>query len=121
MDLTTWYELGSELRYILYSEGIVRYDRLQPIHFPGSILSRYLLQKTIQEQSALPIFTTGKFLTISRPHEQPVSISLSELEYRLLKTLVHHPERCKEEELMKGTWGMLIERSRIQSTHAPTA
>ena len=113
VDPTTWYELGSELRYILYSEGIVRYDRLQPIHFPGSILSSYLLQKSNQEQSALPIFTTGKFLTISRPQEQPVSISLSELEYRLLKTLVQHPERCKEEELMKGAWGMLIERSRF--------
>jgi len=113
VDPTTWYELGSELRYILYSEGIVRYDRLQPIHFPGSILSRYLMQKTNQEQSALPIFTTGKFLTINRPQEQPVLISLSELEYRLLKTLVQHPERCKDEELMKGTWGMLIERSRF--------
>jgi hypothetical protein len=113
VDPTTWYELGSELRYILYSEGIVRYDRLQPIHFPGSILSRYLLQKTNQEQSALSIYTTGKFLSISRPQEQPVSISLSELEYRLLKTLVQHPERCKEEELMKGTWGMLIDRSRF--------
>ena len=113
IDPTFWYELGPELRYILYSEGIVRYDRLQPIHFPGSIISRYLIQKSNQEQTALPVFTTGKFLTISHPEEQSVSISLSELEYRLLKTLTQHPERCKEEVLMKGAWGMLIDRSRF--------
>ena len=118
VDPTVWYELGPDLRYILYSEGIVRYDRLQLIHFPGSILSRYLIQKSNQEQTALPVFTTGKFLTISHPEEQSVSISLSELEYRLLKTLMQHPERCKEEELMKGAWGMMIERSRfIQRMH----
>jgi len=113
VDPTVWYELGPDLRYILYSEGIVRYDRLQPIHFPASILSRYLIQKSNQEQTALPVFTTGKFLTISHSEEQSVSISLSELEYRLLKTLMQHPERCKEEELMKGAWGMMIERSRF--------
>src|SRR6266702_6376167 len=113
VDPTVWYELGPDLRYILYSEGIVRYDRLQPIHFPASILSRYLIQKSNQEQTALPVFTTGKFLTISHPEEQSVSISLSELECRLLKTLMQHPERCKEEELMKGAWGMMIERSRF--------
>ena len=113
IDPTYWYELGPELRYILYSEGIVRYDRLQPIHFPGSILSRYLILKGNQELSAFPILTTGNVLIISQPEEQPVSISLSELEYRLLKTLIQHPERCKEEELMKGAWGKLIERSRF--------
>jgi len=26
---------------------------------------------------------------------------------------MQHPERCKEEELMKGAWGMMIERSRF--------
>jgi GTPase SAR1 family protein len=113
IDPTFWYDLGPELRYVLYSEGIVRYDRLQPIHFPGSILSRYLILKGNQEQSTFPILTTGNVLIISQPEEQPVSISLSELEYRLLKTLMQHPERCKEELLMKGTWGMLIERSRF--------
>jgi hypothetical protein len=113
IDPTFWYELGPELRYILYSEGMVRYDRLQPIHFPGSILSRYLILKGNQEQSAFPILTTGNVLIISQPEEQPVSISLSELEYRLLKTLIQHPERCTEHELMKGAWGMLIERSRF--------
>jgi hypothetical protein len=113
VDPTFWYELGPELRYILYSEGIVRYDRLQPIHFPGSILSRYLILKGNQAQSSFPVHTTGNVLTISQPEVQPVSISLSELEYRLLDTLMQHPERCKEEVLMKGAWGMLIERSRF--------
>ncbi len=113
IDPTLWYELGPELRYILYSEGIVRYDRLQPIHFPGYILSRYLIQRANSAQSTLPASTTGRNLTISRPGEQSVLVSLSELEYRLLKTLTQHPERCKEEVLMKGAWGMLIERSRF--------
>ncbi|HYT42232.1 MAG TPA: helix-turn-helix domain-containing protein, partial [Methylomirabilota bacterium] len=27
--------------------------------------------------------------------------------------LIQHPERCTEHELMKGSWGMLIERSRF--------
>jgi Transcriptional regulatory protein, C terminal len=113
VDLTVWYDFGSELRYILYSEGIVRYDRLQPIHFPGSILSRYLIQKANSVESKSPAPTIGRYLTISRPGEKSLVVSLSELEYRLLKTLVQHPERCKEEELMRGTWGTLIDRSRF--------
>ena len=113
IDPTFWYELGPELRYILYSEGIVRFDRLQPIHFPGNILGRYLIQKAISAQSILPTSTTERQLTINRPGEQSVVVSLSELEYRLLKTLTQHPERCTEHELMIGAWGMLIERSRF--------
>ncbi len=111
IDPTFWYELGPELRYILYSEGIVRYDRLQPVHFPGYILSRYLIQKANSVQSTLPAPLTGRHLTINRPGEQPVFVSLSELEYRLLKTLALHPERSTEHELMKGAWGMLISQS----------
>jgi hypothetical protein len=113
IDPTDWYELGPELRYILYSEGIVRYDRLRPVHFPGAILSQYLMQKAkgITERAAVsPPLTTAHSLTISRPGEQPVLVSLSELEYRLFKTLLQHPERCKEDELMKGAWGRLIEK-----------
>jgi hypothetical protein len=113
IDPTFWYELGPELRYILYSEGIVRFDRLQPVHFPGNILGRYLMQKANSTQSTLPAPTTGRQLTINRPGEQTVVVSLSELEYRLLKTLTQHPERCTEHELMSGAWGMLIERSRF--------
>jgi Transcriptional regulatory protein, C terminal len=118
IDPTDWYELGPELRYMLYSEGLVRYDRLQPIHFPGSILCQYLTQEakeskegSKQPSSLLP--TTGRNLTISHTGDQAVVVSLSELEYRLLKTLLQHPERCKDEELMRGAWGMLIERSRF--------
>jgi hypothetical protein len=113
IDPTLWYELGPELRYILYSEGIVRYDRLQPIHFPGNTLSRYLIQKAKSSQDTIAIPSIGKHLTINLPEERPVVVSLSELEYRLLKTLTLHPERCSENELMKGAWGMLIERSRF--------
>ena len=113
IDPTLWYELGPELRYILYSEGIVRFDRLQPVHFPGYTLNHYLMQKANSPQSTLPAPTIGRQLTINRPGEQPVVVSLSELEYRLLKTLTQHPERCKEEELMYGAWGMIIDRSRF--------
>jgi len=117
-DPALWYELGPELRYILYSEGIVRYDRLRPIHFPGAILCQFLIQEANESpESSEQIISlppaVGRHLTISYPGEQPIIVSLSELEYRLLKTLVQHPERCKEEELMKGAWGMLIERSRF--------
>jgi GTPase SAR1 family protein len=117
-DPALWYDLGSELRYILYSEGIVRYDRLHPIHFPGAILCQFLIQEANESQESseqiisLPP-AVGRHLTISYPGEQSIIVSLSELEYRLLKTLVLHPERCKEEELMKGAWGILIERSRF--------
>lgn len=111
IDSTFWYELGSELRYILYSEGIVRYDRLQPIHFPGSTLSNYLMQKVSSGQSTFAVPSADKLLTISSPGQKQVPISLSDLEYRLVKTLLQHPERCKEEELMNGAWGRLIERT----------
>ena len=70
------------------------------------------MQETKQssEQIISLSLVAGRHLTISRPGEQPIIISLSELEYHLLKTLAQHPERCKEEELMKGAWGRLIER-----------
>jgi len=57
--------------------------------------------------------TTGHSLTIGRPGDQPVLVSLSELEYRLFKTLLQRPERCKEDELMQGAWGRLIEKPRF--------
>jgi len=116
IDSTEWYELGPELRYILYSEGIVRYDRLRPVHFPGAILSQYLMQKakgSTESAAVSPPPTTGHSLTISHQGEQPVLVSLSELEYRLVKTLLQHPERCKEDELMQGAWGRLIEKPRF--------
>jgi hypothetical protein len=47
-----------------------------------------------------------------------VVVSLSELEYRLLKTLAQHPAQCSEhEELMIEAWGILIERSSSGKAH----
>jgi Transcriptional regulatory protein, C terminal len=103
-----WSNLGLELRYILYSEGIVRYDPLQTVHYPGFTLCQYL-QKKLQESSSAA--TRGFWLNILRPGTQPEQLSLSELEYRLLKTLLLRPKRCTEEELMKSAWGKAIERS----------
>jgi hypothetical protein len=108
IDPKIWSNLGLELRYILYSEGIVRYDPLQTVHYPGSTLCQFLLQK-VQEISLAT--TRGFWLRIVRPETQPEQLSLSELEYRLLKTLLQHPKHCGEEELMKSTWGRVIERS----------
>jgi len=113
IDPTFWYDLGPELRYILYSEGIVRYDRLQPIHFPGSTLSQYLIQKAKENSERPSIVASGtkRMLMISRPGNPLESLQLSELEYYLFKTLLQHPKRCTEEELMKGAWGKVIDRS----------
>ncbi len=58
IDPAIWHQLGLELRYILYSEGIVRSDPLQPIYYPGTVLLNYLAQKA-QEQdkptTAMPL------------------------------------------------------------------
>ncbi len=114
----TWNHLPSELRYIFNSEGIIRYDRLQPIHIPGKTLREFLIQKTTENKDlfVLPpspqpsITTRGYWLTITRPGQQREEIALSELEYHLLGTLIQHPKRCTQEELMKSAWGRVIER-----------
>jgi Transcriptional regulatory protein, C terminal len=107
LPLEKWKSLGTELRYILRSEGIIRYDRFQPIRFPGAILRKYLIQKG-KETSSLP--ARNLQLTISRPTSEREQLPLSEIEYHLIKTLMQHPRRCPEEELMKSAWGKLIER-----------
>ena len=114
IDLAFWEQLGPELRYILLNEGIVRFDPFQPIHYPGSILRNYFVQKTneasLQAITSAVSLISGHALIMNRPGSQSDRLSLSELEYRLLKTLLDHPERCKDEELMKGAWGRIIER-----------
>lgn len=112
----SWNNWGPEFRYILYSEGIVRYDALQPIHAPGELLRRYLVQKareigTPAITSSLPHSITGKgyWLNIIRG-SQKERISLSELEYHLFRTLLQHPKNCTDTELMFATWGKEIER-----------
>jgi len=109
-----WDQLGSEVRYILYGEGIVRYDPLRPVYYPGSVLLNYLSQKA-QEYSGQAAFLpqpalSSRELLIMMPEKEPERLSLSELEYRLIRTLLEHPKRCSEEELMKAAWGRLIDR-----------
>jgi hypothetical protein len=109
-----WNQLGLELRYILYSEGIIRYDLLQPIYYPGSVLLNYLAQKA-QEQGRVAASPTlpqsqatmsnANELVITLPGKQPAYLELSLLEYHLIRTLLKHPKRCTEEELMKAAWG----------------
>ena len=112
IDPKFWDYLAAELRYILYSEGIVRYDLYHPIHFPGFTLSNYLAQKAYEgnEQPLAPITGSSRILNVKQPGNPPLQISLSELEYRLLKTLLRHPKRCTEEELMIGAWSTKINR-----------
>lgn len=120
IDPTTWNQLSSELRYILSSEGIVRYDPLQPVYYPGSVLLNYLARR-VQEQAKLVtparLFqapTTIKDLSedpiLTLPGEQSVYLELSLLEHQLMKTLLQHPQRCSEEELMKAAWGKIVSR-----------
>lgn len=111
-----WDNLKSELRYILYSEGIVRSD-FGPVHFPGLLLGDYLAQQAREThkmffppaQNALPP-ERGYVLAIMRPgYEQQVS--LSRLEYRLLKALLQHPDRCTEQQLIFAAWEKDTDRS----------
>jgi hypothetical protein len=117
-----WDQWGSQLRYIVCSEGILRYDPFQPIHFPGTILRHYLVQKAREnaELFSSPIAsptiispTTGRgfWLTITRPEKQRELLSLSELEYHLLKTLLQNPKQCSELELMIGAWSKKIDKA----------
>lgn len=117
IDPETWNQLGLELRYILYSEGIVRSDPLQPIYYPGSVLLNYLAQKTLEQgKPTTPVvlpqpqatMSNANELVITLPGKQPVYLELSLLEYHLIRTLLQHPKRCTEEELMKAAWGRII-------------
>ncbi len=119
IDSAFWDNLDTELRYILYSEGIVRSDLFRPVHFPGKILSDYLVQRgqlqgknkisTIQQ--SVPVPEHGHWLHITRPGIETKDINLSRLEYRLLKTLIEHAEHCTEQELIQGAWEKGTERS----------
>ncbi|HYT44078.1 MAG TPA: hypothetical protein VEP90_17190, partial [Methylomirabilota bacterium] len=93
VDNTFWNNLGQELHYILRNEGIVRHDPLQRVHYPGSVLSEYLVQKAQQNSS---LFTSqlsslstggGYWLMIDRPDDNQDPLPLTEIEYGLLKTL----------------------------------
>ncbi len=86
----------------------MRVDLFQPVHYPGRLICQYLLQKR-QESATAP--QQGFWLTINRPGSQKLQVSLSEREYGLLKTLLQHPIRCPEEQLMKGAWGKPIDKS----------
>ena len=114
IDPAIWNRLGPEVRYILYSEGIVRYDPLQPVYYPGSVLLNYLTQRVEEQGKATPPATLSRpqtatsganDLIITLPDKQPLSLELSSLEYALMKALLHSPDKCSEEALMKSAWG----------------
>lgn len=109
-----WDNWSLELRYILYSEGILRYDPSQSVHFPGVTLCKYLLQDAREHPRSLtgqpflpvPIVTSQeREVQIVRPGHTLDTLYLSELEYHLLSMLLQKPENMTQEELMKETWG----------------
>ncbi len=101
-----WNELRTEVQYILYNEGIVRYDPFQIVYFPGTLLSDYLLQKVTEADL---ITVRPPQLVIKFPEGVSEPLILSELEYRIIKALQVHPKRCPEDELMKAGWNKIIE------------
>ncbi len=114
-----WDQLGLELRYILYGEGIVRYDLLQPIYYPGSVMLNYLAQKVQEQVTVTPLamlpqsqasIHQANDLIISLPGKEPQPLELSSLEYALMKTLLHYPDKCSEEALMKSAWGKITSK-----------
>jgi len=116
LDVSIWDSLEPELRYILYSEGIVRFDLFHPVHFPGTILRDYLVQQVERNkistvQGILTPDEHGHWLHIVRPGIESRHVALSRLEYRLLKTLLQHADYCTEQELIQGTWERGTERS----------
>jgi len=103
----TWDWLGAELRYILSNEGFIRNEPFQPVYTPGLILRTCLTQHIGGNNVSTQ---RGFWLSINRPGYQIERISLSELEYRLIKTMLQHAQYCSEEELMQSVWGKTIER-----------
>ncbi|HZU66078.1 MAG TPA: winged helix-turn-helix domain-containing protein [Ktedonobacteraceae bacterium] len=115
MSLDEWHQHSQQLRYILYNEGVVRSGLFQPVHFPGAILSNYLLQKVKERaltstsapvQPSLP--ARGSGLIIRQSHESEKHLPLTETEFRLMKTLLEHAQHCTEEQLITNVWGKPI-------------
>lgn len=118
ITLAEWYQHNQELRYILCNEGVVRFDPLQPVHFPGAILRHYLLRKvqentTASSATSIPssLSARGSSLIIRRPREREELLPLTDTEFRLMKILLEHAERCTEEQLIAGGWGRPIEHA----------
>ncbi|GCE47313.1 hypothetical protein KTH_21820 [Thermosporothrix hazakensis] len=108
-----WQALHYKIRYILVNEGIVRYDPFQPIYLPGSLLCHFLRQQQFREYPTQLGRTASFSVSISLENRSVKQLSLTELEYRLLKVLMEHPLRCSSEVLMKEVWGKMIERSTL--------
>jgi hypothetical protein len=101
-----WNDLGSEIQYILYNEGIVRYDPFQPVYMPGELLKNYLLQRVAEMEA---VRTRTPRLIIKFPEGPGEPIVLSDLEYRLVKALLQCPKRCPESDLVKAGWNKIID------------
>lgn len=103
-----WHNLGPELRYILSNEGLLRYEPLLPVYYPGAVLRQHLMEKA--RTSSVPT-SRGYWVTIARPSKALERLSLSELEYSLIKILKQHPVRCSEADLIRGAWDKPVGRA----------
>lgn len=117
---TFWESLDMELRYILYSEGIIRSDLRQSVHCPGTILRDYLVKQIRETNKTSGVELTSASvaehthsLRIMRPGMETKQISLSKLEYRLLKTLLAQAGHCTEQELIQSAWERGTERANL--------
>ena len=115
LDVKIWDELGPELRYIFCSEGILRHDPYQCVHYPGAFMRDSITRKVREDNEGLVAQPSSppvaRELNINRPGKESVRLSLSEREYHLLKTLLQKPNNCTEVELMRGAWGNIVARS----------
>ena len=111
-----WNQYSPELRYILACEGVICFDEAHSARYPGTVLLNYLIQAA-QKSSLRPVqipatssIVPGKssrsfWLTTTLPGNKPEPLALSEKEYRLLSTLLQHPEACTATMLKEGAWG----------------
>jgi len=108
LDTSLWSSFGKELHYILYSEGILRDEK--EMHLPGSLLRTYLIRKAKEDNEWFASSTTiahssnTQGIQIMRPTYPADYLSLSDIEYRLIKILLQPPYRYTEDELKKATW-----------------
>lgn len=124
IDPIAWDQLGSELHYILRSEGILRFEPWKPVYYPGDTLRKSLIAKARASSgpsyvsSGIPssiaaASSRNLWLTITLPERKQQRLLLSEIEYRLFKTLLQPPMRFHEEDLIKSGWDMPVPRTTL--------
>ena len=118
IDPVAWDNLGPELHYILRNEGIVRSEPGLPVYYPGDTLRNSLIAKAARSSVASTSPATASagrnlWLTVNMPERPTQRLLLSDIEYRLFKTLLHEPARYHEEDLLKSGWDTPVSRTTL--------